>query len=75
MNSMVRFLRSQNGWNTVVTLAYLAAVAGGYAWARAGADSWERFCRTFLVMGESIVGCFALLALYLSPPWFRKSNR
>jgi len=74
MKRIVRFLLSRNGWNTVVTLAYLAAVAGGYIWTLSGGDAWDRVCRTWLVMWESLAGCFAILGLFMSPPWFRKSN-
>jgi len=71
---IVRFLRSQNGWNTVGTLLYALAVAGGYAWAQSGDDAFDRFCRMWLVMWESLAGCGLMLAWYLSPPWFRKPN-
>lgn len=74
MKRMVRFLHTQNGWNTVGTLLYALAVAAGYVWARSGADAFDRFCRTWLVMWESLAGCGLMLAWYLSPPWFRKPN-
>ena len=75
MKRMVRFLRSQKGWNTVLTVVFTAAVAGGYTWARSGEDSWERLFRTWIVMWGSVAVFFAVIALFLSPPWFRKSNK
>ncbi len=54
MKAVVRFLRSQNGWNLCVTLLYLWIVAIGYFWAQSATDVWDRFSRTWLVASESI---------------------